>query len=67
MGAPNTVEITALVGRVEVDPQVEMGLVPVEGTIVANRTFLTNDGRRVIFWTELGLTVGTPENEADTH
>lgn len=62
LGAPNAVEITELVGRVEVDPQVEIGVVPVEGTIIANRTFLKNDGRCVIFWTESGLTVGTPEN-----
>jgi len=62
LGTPNAVGITELVGRIEVDPQVEMGVVPVEGTITSNRTTLTNDGRRAIFWTESGLTVGTPRN-----
>ena len=66
MGAPNTAGITELVGRIEVDPQVEIGVVPLEDTIVANRTVLANDGRRTIFWTESGLTVGTPKMIADT-
>ena len=62
-GAPDAVEITELVGRVEVDTQVEFGVVLIEGTIMANRTILTNDGRRAIFWTESGLTVGTPADD----
>ena len=62
MGAPDTVEITEVVGRVEVDTQVELGVVPVEGSIIANRTVQTNDGKRIIFWTESGLTVGTSEH-----
>jgi len=67
LGTPNTVGITELAGRIEVDPQVEMGVVPVEGTITSNRTILTNDGRRAIFWTESGLTVGTLKMSGDTH
>jgi len=63
LGAPDTVEITELAGRVEVDTQVELGVVPAEGTIIANKTILTNDGRRVIFWAESGLTVGTSEDD----
>ena len=62
LGAPGTVEITELVGRVEVDAQAELGVIPVEGAIIANRTILTNDGRRAIFWTESGLTVGNSRN-----
>ena len=65
-GAPDAVEITELVGRVEVDTQVELGVVLVEGTIIANRTILTNDGRRTIFWTESALTVGAP-GDGDGH
>ena len=60
LGAPDTVE-TTVVGRIEVDAQVEWGVVPVEGSIIANRTILTNDGRRAIFWTESGLAVGIYE------
>lgn len=59
-GAPEVVEVTELAGRVEVDTQIELGVVLIEGTIIANRTVLTNDGSRAIFWTESGLTVGTP-------
>lgn len=62
LGAPDAVETTDLVGRVEVDAQVELGVVPVEGTITANRTIPTNDGRRAILWTESGLVVGALEN-----
>jgi hypothetical protein len=62
LGVPNTVEITELVGRIEVNPQAEMGVVPVEGTIMANRIVLTNDGMRAIFWTESGLTVSIARN-----
>ena len=63
LGAPDTVKITELPGRIEVDAQVELGVVPVEGTITANRTVLIGGGKRVIFWTESGLTVGTPEGD----
>lgn len=59
LGASEIAEITELVGRVEVDAQVELGVLPIEGTIIANRTVLTSDGRRAVFWTESGLTVGT--------
>lgn len=57
---PEKAESTESVGRIEVDVQVELGVVPLEGTIIANRTILTNDERRTIFWTESGLTVGVP-------
>lgn len=50
-------------GRIEVEGQVELGVVPLEGTIVANRTVPANDGRRTILWTESALTVGTPVND----
>ena len=63
LGAPEIVEIAEVVGRVEVDSQVELGVIPVEGSILANRTVLTNDGKRAIFWTELELTVGTSERD----
>jgi hypothetical protein len=63
LGAPDTVEIGEVVGRVEVDTQVELGVVPIEGSIIANRTVLTSDGRRAIFWTESELTVGTSERD----
>jgi len=66
LGARDAVEITELVGRIEVDAQVELGVVPVEGTIIANRTVLTNDGRRAIFWTELDLTVGNSRKSSRT-
>lgn len=62
-GASDTVEIAEVVGRVEVDAQVELGVVPVDGSIIANRTILTNDGKRAIFWTESGLTVSTSERD----
>lgn len=62
LGVPDTVGISELTGRVEVDTQIELGAVPIEGTILANRIVPTNDGRRAIFWTESGLTVGTFEN-----
>ena len=57
--APNKTESTEAVGRIEVGAQVELGVVPLDGTIMANRSVPTNDGRRTIFWTESGLTVGT--------
>jgi len=63
MGAPDTVEIAEVVGRVEVDAQVELGVVTIEGSIIANRTIPTNDGKRTILWTESGLTVGTSEHD----
>ena len=56
--APDKAKSTESVGRIEVDNQVELGVVPLEGTIIANRTALTNDERRTIFWTESALTVG---------
>ena len=58
--------VTESTGRIEVDGQVERGLVLVEGTIIANRTIPTNDGIRVIFWTEVGLIVG-PTTNNDVH
>ena len=61
--SPDVVEITEVAGRVEVDPQVELGVVPVEDSIIANRTVPTSDGKHAIFWTESGLTVGTSESE----
>jgi len=63
MGAPDTVEIAEVVGRVEVDAPVELGVVPVEGSIITNRTIQTNDGKRTIFWTESGLTVSASERD----
>jgi len=63
LGVPDTVEIAEVVGCVEVDAQVELGVVPVEGSIIANRIVLTTDGKRAIFWTESGLTVGTSERD----
>lgn len=64
---PGTAEITELLGRVEVDAQIELGVVPVEGSVIANRTIPLNNGRRVIFWTESGLTVGTLETTTGIH
>ena len=61
--APEKAQNSEPVGRIEVDGQVELGVVPLEGTITANRTVLTNGGRRTIFWTESGLTVGAPAND----
>lgn len=58
-GAPTKAESTELFGRMKVDGQVELGVIPLEGAIVGNRTILTNDGRRAIFWTESRVTVGT--------
>ena len=55
----NKTESTESVGRIEVGGQVEMGVVPLEGTIIGNRTVMKTDERRTIFWTESGLTVGT--------
>jgi len=63
LGAPDIVEMSEVVGRIEVDAQVEWGVVPLEGSIIANRTILTNDGRRAIFWTESGLAVGISEQD----
>lgn len=60
---PDKAKSMESVGRIEVDGQVELGVVPLEGTIIANRTALTNDERRTIFWTESGLTVGAPANK----
>lgn len=57
------VEIAEVAGRVEVDPQVELGVVPLEGSIITNRTVPTSDGKRAVFWTESGLTVGTSESD----
>lgn len=63
LGSPEKSESTELAGRIEVDDQVEWGVVPLEGTILANRSVLTNNGRRTIFWTESGLSVGTLANQ----
>lgn len=60
-GASDVVEIAEVAGRIEVDAQVELGVVPVEGSVIANRTVPTNDGRRAIFWTESGLAVGASD------
>ena len=61
--AHDAVETTEVFGRVEVDAQVELGVVPMEGSIMGNRTILTNGGRRAIFWTDSGLTVGAFERD----
>lgn len=44
-GTPEKAQVTELTGRIEIDPQVEWGVVPIEGAVMANRTVLTNDGR----------------------
>lgn len=62
-GTPDPTKIAEAVGRVEVDVQVELGVIPIEGSAIANKTILTNDGRRAIFWTESGLTVGASERD----
>ena len=66
LGTPNPVETAGVAGRVEVDAQVELGVVPIDGTIIANRTVLTDDGRRALFWTESGFTVGASGHD-DRH
>jgi hypothetical protein len=60
---PDKAESPESVGRIEVDGQAELGVVPLEGTIMANRTVLTNNERRTIFWTESGITVGAPVDD----
>ena len=61
---PDKAQSIGTLGRIEVDGQVELGVVSLEGTIMANRTVLKNDERRTIFWTESGLTVGAPPHDS---
>jgi len=63
LGAPEKIVSKELAGRIEVEDRVELGAVSLEGTIIANRSILTSTGRRTIFWTESGLTVGVPVND----
>lgn len=63
LGAPEEIGSKESAGRIEVEDRVELGAVSLEGTIIANRSILTSNGRRTIFWTESGLTVGAQTND----